>query len=229
MDEVLRVLCKMKRPELVAMAGEFHPPVSVGPKWNTRKIALAIRQRQKEDAGTNSAGSMSPALPGGKDAPAVPADQAAQPLPGFLDDKPGDEGSDKIDGRGGPRPGAGRPLGMTDEKAKVRNLPTIPNETVVKLLLMAGGMIAGKTGIAETVFTRQEAEELGLPVTQLQEYYFPDGIPEIAWAWVSLIVTIYSVADAKVKIVKAARAAAAVKELEPAKPADQKPEGPASA
>jgi hypothetical protein len=204
-DEALTQLFRMKRPQLVAMAAEFVPPVDIGDKWNTRKIALAIRTRQKADAGQKSAVLMPPASSGATEGPAV-SDQPAQPVPGFLEDTPADE----VDGRGGPRPGAGRPLGMTNEKAAVRNLPVLPNEAIVGLLLAGGKLIAARVGVEQAAFTQEEAEKLALPLTQLLEYYYPGGIPEIGWVWLSAIGAWYMIIDGKVRIIKAARAAAAV-------------------
>jgi hypothetical protein len=201
-DEVFSQLSKMKRSELVAMAAEFHPAVSVEPKWNTRRIAVAIRKRQKADAG-NTTATMPPASAPGKDATVAPAAQPAPPLPGFLVDSPGE--ADELPGsnRGGPRPGAGRPLGMTDDKAAVRNLPQIANATVKAICAGVFDAWAAKAGVPQLALSDEEAEALALPMTQLQEYYFPGMVEEITFVWVSAAAALYTCAMSRVKILRA--------------------------
>jgi len=52
-----------------------------------------------------------------------------------------------------------------------------------------------------------EADTLALPLTQLQDYYFPDAIPEIAWVWLSAAGAFVMIVDAKIRLIEAARAA----------------------
>jgi hypothetical protein len=110
------------------------------------------------------------------------------------------------DGRGGQRPGAGRPPGLTAVKAKVKNLPQQPNQTIKKGLESLFLLWANRVNVDGLRLSEAEADQLALPVTQLQEFYFPDGVPEIAWVWMSAAFCIVTITDAKIRLIKAARA-----------------------
>ena len=93
----------------------------------------------------------------------------------------------KIENRGGARPGAGRPEGLTAKKAKVKNLPQQPSTPIKHTVegLFAAWALSIK--IEDVELTEQEAFDESLSITQLQEYYFPGLVPEISEAWADFI------------------------------------------
>ena len=98
---------------------------------------------------------------------------------------------EKVERRGGARPGAGRPKGVTDDFAAVNRLPDKANKTLVPVLQIPFKTWAKATGVKEMEIDKKDAEELALPVTQLLEFYFPGRIPEIAWVWLCFTGTVY--------------------------------------
>jgi len=155
-----------------------------------------------------------------KSPPASPAPVASEPVkPEFekaietiatattqaADSTEGPEG--KTDGRGGARPGAGRPRGSTDEFAAVNRLPEKPNLTLVPIIRLPFDWWAESQQVPELALGKEEALDLALPVTQLLEYYFPGKIPEIAFVWLLMVGSIRNVLDPRLKIIKAKRQA----------------------
>lgn len=89
--------------------------------------------------------------------------------------------------RGGVREGAGRPLGLTDEKAKVKNLPQYPSTPIKHSLEGLFALWALAIKIEEVELTEEESFSWSLSLTQLQEFYYPGMVPEIAEAWASFV------------------------------------------
>ncbi len=104
-----------------------------------------------------------------------------------------DAGGDKPDGRGGARPGAGRPKGVTDDLALVNRLPDVANKTLIPIIQIPFELWSISTKQPKLALTKEEGEELALPVTQLLEFYFPGKIPEIAFVWLCLLGSTYNV------------------------------------
>src|SRR3989339_506321 len=104
-DKVYQQLRRLPKSQLMEIAGEFNPPVEVGKTSNRNMIAAAIRRRQIE-ANNHSVQGEQPNDLDVKDNnaefEAALQNETAEP---------------KKDGRGGARPGAGRPLGQTDDLA----------------------------------------------------------------------------------------------------------------
>ncbi len=132
-----------------------------------------------------------------------------EPKPGFEDalekvdaELRGEAGEQpKKDGRGGARPGAGRPRG-TDDLSRVNQLPEKANLTLVPILQIPFKGWAKGAEIPALELSKQEAEDLALPVTQLLEFYFPGKVPEIAWVWLMAVGTIFNVVDKRMDVVK---------------------------
>lgn len=186
-DDVLKQLEKMSKAELVLMASEFEQPVVLKRTWNKKQVASAIRKRQIKDQG-------------GK-----PTDDPNR-NPEFETACGGGESeSVTVEQRGGSRPGAGRPPGITDLKARIAKLPELPNLTIVKFLKTIFLMWSHSQKLPELALDDEDAESLALPYTQLQEYYFPNAIPEIVWVWLSAGVTTALVLETKISLVKIAR------------------------
>ena len=113
--------------------------------------------------------------------------------------------AEKKDGRGGYRPNAGRPPGMTDELSRINKLPDVANELIVDVLEIPFEFWAEMTKTPELELTKEEAHRLGLPVTQLMEYFFPGKIPLIAWAFLNLAVTAKKIMLKRFKILSGKR------------------------
>ena len=113
----------------------------------------------------------------------------------------------KKETRGGTRPGAGRPMGVGDDLAIVNRLPEKPNELICDCLELPFDFWADVNHIPELALTKEEAKRLGLPVTQLMEYYFPGKIPVVAWAWMNLGVSLVNVLKKRIKLLRQKKAA----------------------
>jgi len=114
--------------------------------------------------------------------------------------QPAGEGEEKVERRGGPRPGAGRPKGVTEDFAAVNRLPEKANETLVPVLRIPFAIWAKSTGVKELELNKDEAKDLALPVTQLLEFYFPGRIPEIAWVWLMFAGTTYRILEPRMDL-----------------------------
>ncbi len=202
MDAHKDALLKKPINQLRELAAVFDPPIELG-KIDTRKVIVKkILAREEQEA------SSSPKAGPDDIGPARPAfEQAAAEV----------VGGESTERRGGPRPGAGRPLGMTDEKAKARNLPQVSNATINKAIFLAGQAWAQSVEIPAVAFDEKETELLALPVTQIQERYFPGIIPEMGHAFVALLYGIHQLVITRlilIKEVQAARKAGRGKEVE---------------
>lgn len=111
----------------------------------------------------------------------------------------------KKENRGGPREGAGRPLGLTDEKAKVKNLPQYPSIPIKQGCQALFDLWSTAAKIEQLALSDDEADILSLPLTQLQEYYFPGILPEIAGTWIMLIFAVTRVVKPRIDIVNTVR------------------------
>jgi len=119
------------------------------------------------------------------------------------------EPEERVERRGGPRPGAGRPKGSTEEFAAVNRLPEKANATLVPVLQIPFATWAKAIGVKEMVLNKDEAKDLALPVTQLLEFYFPGSIPEIAWVWLMMLGTTYRILEPRLDLLAAKRKAIA--------------------
>ncbi len=201
-DKKLRTLQAMQRRTLVKLCKEFDPPVEYKTSWRGPQIAEAIYKRELYEL------NKPPEEQQGGDTPEKPDKPEGQrpKSEAFEEAVGGGQGFEPVkETRGGPRPGAGRPLGMTADKAVVKNLPQQPNETIVKTVEMIFSIWAHRVRVPEVAVTGDEARQLALPITQLQEHYWPGGIPEIAWVWIAAATAFYSVVDSRIRIIKAAR------------------------
>jgi len=111
----------------------------------------------------------------------------------------------KKEKRGGVREGGGRPLGLTDEKARVKNLPQYPSNPIKQGSQALFDLWASAAKIEELALSEDEADLLSLPITQLAEYYFPGMIPEIAGTWVMMIFAFTRVVQPRMKLIDEVR------------------------
>ena len=113
----------------------------------------------------------------------------------------------KKDNRGGLRPGAGRPQGVTDDLAAVNRLPEKANEALCAVIEMPFDLWSDLNKMPELALTKDEARKIGLPVTQLMEFYFPGKIPVIAWVWMSLLGSTANILKPRLKLLRQRKAA----------------------
>jgi len=106
----------------------------------------------------------------------------------------------KKDGRGGARPGAGRPKGITDELSIVNKLPEKANLQMVPVIQMPFRFWARRTGVPEMALSKEDAEEWALPIYQLLSIYFPGKIPEIAWIWLNFTGVTIRIMDSRLDL-----------------------------
>jgi hypothetical protein len=107
------------------------------------------------------------------------------------------------DGRGGARPGAGRPLGMTAERARMTHVTDIPHRLYTAGFRMLFAAWAEWVGTDKVELTEQEAIDIALPWSQLGEYLgWNDHVPE--WADIILcgLWTTYNTFKSKSKIAR---------------------------
>ncbi len=108
--------------------------------------------------------------------------------------------------RGGARPGAGRPKGMTEKKARMAHLPEQPHEMILLALSGAFELWASKSGVPEVALTKAEAVELALPLTRLGEYYgVTKWLPEELMLWLAPVWATHSILKVKRQIITEAK------------------------
>ena len=98
-------------------------------------------------------------------------------------------------------------MGMGDDLAAVNRLPEKPNEAICAVLEMPFDLWAELNKMPELALTKEEARKLGLPVTQLLEFYFPGKIPVIAWVWMSLVGATANIVKPRFKVLSQRKAA----------------------
>ena len=110
-----------------------------------------------------------------------------------------------VEKRGGVRPNAGKPLGMTDEKARVKNLPKVPSNSIKHGAVTLFLFWSKKANIEDLALTDEEADLWSLPATQLQENYFPGLIPEIMSIWIEFIYASIRIMESRFDLINEVR------------------------
>ena len=194
-------LRKKKIGELRKIAGRFEPPIELKPSWTRDKIAKLIFERRMDVAR-----GLSTSQEKGVSHPSVFAQEHKEQQPVNPEFEQAVKVAEPVEEkRGGVREGAGRPKGMTDEKAKVRHLPQVPSTPIKQGCWALFDFWASAAKIEELALSDDEAETLSLPITQLQEYYFPGILPEIAGTWVMLIFAVSRIVKPRVDMVNKVR------------------------
>lgn len=163
-------------------------------KKPVRTKKKAAEPKEKSSAGTG---------------PATPKNQLEEPKPEFEEtikdiagpesQQPAAEPGEKVERRGGARPGAGRPRG-TDDLSLVNRLPEKANVTLIPVLQIPFKTWATAVGVKELELNKDDAKDLALPVTQLLEFYFPGRIPEIAWVWLMMLGSTYRILEPRLEL-----------------------------
>lgn len=170
-DKILRTLQAMKPSELKAMAAKFDPPIETKKTWSGKKLARAIRKRQLiEEAKIKKVVDKIDKATHDKN----PEFEAALNVPDIPDEIPQET-------RGGKREGAGRPEGSTTEKMAIKKLGDIkiPNAAIKAMCVGTFTGWAWLTKVPQIRLNDEEANFLSLPLTKIQEYFWPGLVPEI--------------------------------------------------
>jgi hypothetical protein len=195
-DKHKQALAKMGLKQLREAALTFDPPIEL--KWNdTRpRIVKKIIEREQQESERKSDVETKPATSVKSN-----VNTEFEAAAAAVTEPP------KVDRRGGAGRGQGRPLGLTDEKAAVKNLPKQPNMAIRQGVYVLGQAWAASVKIPAVAFNDEETDLLALPLSQLQEFYFPGLIPEIAAVWVSLAYGIAKVVKVRVDLINEVRKA----------------------
>lgn len=78
----------------------------------------------------------------------------------------------KVDGRGGAREGAGRPIGQTDERARIERLLSL-EKADLGVLKFVQGLNLMLSRFSPVPFTKEQCESIALGVTLPLYYWFP--------------------------------------------------------
>jgi len=190
----IKALEAMKIEQLREAAASFDPPIKLAYNATRKRIINAIIEREDQAANMKSAinivGKMNEQRPANPD-----FEQAVSSAP--VEAPP--------ENRGGARPGAGRPAGLTDEKARVKNLPQYSSAPVRQACVSLFDWWATLTRVRDIALSSDEAEVIALPITQLQEYYFPGMIPEIAAVWIGFIYAATIVVKPRIELINELR------------------------
>lgn len=191
-----QALMGMPMSQLRELAAAFDPPIHLVAKESKARIVKKIIEREDREASSHAVSPPQGAGPG----------DVGPPRPDFEAAVKTSE-AEATERRGGPRKGAGRPLGMTDEKAAVKNLPKQPNMAIRQGVYVLGQAWAASVKIPAVAFDDDETDLIALPLSQLQEYYFPGLIPEIAAVWVSLAYGLAKVVKVRLDLIREVQAA----------------------
>lgn len=128
-----------------------------------------------------------------------------------LDEKensPANQGTEPVENRGGARPGAGRPLGMDAQRARMTHVSDCPHPAVLGVLNLLFDGWASAVGCPGVALTRDEAADLALPWTNVLEY---TGVADHIPVWIELAITCtwntVNVLKAKLRLAREAAAA----------------------
>jgi hypothetical protein len=190
-------LRKKKIGELRKIAGRFEPPIKLKPSWTRDKIIKLILQRrriEKAEPIFDITQQIKDEQDRAEQQPVNPEFEQAVKV-----EEP------KVEKRGGVREGAGRTKGLTDEKAKVKNLPQLSSTPIRQGCQSLFDLWASAAKIEQLALSEDEAEKLSLPITQLQEFYFPGILPEIAGTWIMLIFAVSRIVKPRIDMVNVVR------------------------
>lgn len=159
MDVVMQQLQNMERAELIDMAGEFNPPIAIKASWNKRTIANQIRKRQIKDNPQQAA---------------EPKQVKSEGFDDAVNELTNDDEPETLDGRGGPRPNAGRPEGSTDKELAL-TLETA-DENVRELIRTIAGFVD-----STVEFSNEELDIVAVPYSKIYRYYVPTVVRNSIW------------------------------------------------
>jgi hypothetical protein len=180
--KVLDQLKRMKKDDLVKMADEL----GVKGITHSNRLDLAkkilLKQKQNE-LNQESEPVIVPELEGPQRKPEFEALIGEEPSE--MPEVGPELSQEPKDGRGGYREGAGRPPGLTDEKARAQRV--LKNEVPDPAIEFVVECIFGLTGEGKPKKIVPTTKMIALPVTNLLSYYFPNlHISPVLQSWFDL-------------------------------------------
>jgi len=116
----------------------------------------------------------------------------------------------KKENRGGLRPGAGRPMGVSDDMAEINRLPEVPHSSIKILVEIPFELWAAVNGMPELALSKEEARTVSLSITRLAEYYCPGITKGIMFEWLALGGLITGVTKSRLEKIQQRKAAGKV-------------------
>lgn len=173
-------LKKLRRPVLVEMAERLGIKVSV--RWTRPTLAKKIIEKQKLDELYQEPDSGPEPEPEGPKRKPVFEDLATEGTQEVTA-----ESQEPKDGRGGYREGAGRTLGLTDEKARVQRV--LKNKVPDPVVQFVVECLFGLTGEPKKKVVEPNTDMIAVPATNLIAYYFPDlHVSPVLQVWFDLVI-----------------------------------------
>lgn len=208
----LEQLRKKTKPDLTKMAKKLR--IKVSPQWNRTKLATKILEKQSLDELK-------------EDSPVQQESESdkSKRKPDFetlVTESPEiapDSLQDEEQGPGGVREGAGRPPGLTDEKARVqRILKNQVPEPAVQFVVECIFNLSGEPKKAVEPTT----DMVAVPVTNLIAYYFPNvNLSPLLHVWFDLGIGVKNLVVSRVQAMKVKAAEAQPESPESAEPGDE--------
>lgn len=189
----LEQLLKNSKPVLVKMAKRLRIQVRVG--WNKTTLAKKILEKQKLDELEDS-----PVQPGpdpGESKRKPDFETLATEGPAQAPDSPQLD----TEGPGGVREGAGRPPGLTDEKARVQKI--LKNQVPDPVVEFAVECAFNLSGEPKKKSVEPTTEMIAVPVTNLMHYYFPNlNLSPLLQVWFDLGIGVKNLVVSRVQAMK---------------------------
>ena len=177
----------MKQLQAVIRAERFDIVVNKSKtKAAVAKEILAAYVSRDVDAATAAAKTENAKEPTRPVNPALENPAPAVSGQGGSDDLPANQETEPIENRGGAREGAGRPKGMTADRARMAQLSECPHPVVLAAIELLFDAWASGVGCPDVALTKDEARDLALPWTNALEYM---GLAQKIPVWAELFIT----------------------------------------
>jgi len=210
----LEQLQKNSRPVLVKMAKRLHIKVPKSRSWTKEILARKILEKQKLDELADMPVQPGPDPDESKRKPdfetLATEDPAIAPDSPHLDEQ----------GPGGYREGAGKPPGLTDEKARVQRI--LKNQVPDPVVQFAVECAFNLSGEPKKKAVEPTTEMIAVPVTNLMHYYFPNlNLSPLLQVWFDLGIGVKNLVVSRVQAMKVKAAEAPPESPESAEPGDE--------
>jgi len=199
----LQELLPLRKPALVAIGRQMDPPLKLHKSHNKEKCReLILGEQAKRQAVKDLANPTEPEQTDNALQPANPALEAK--LTGSGPDNPSPLPS--MAKRGGKREDAGRPKGMTDDRARAKRATenATPNPAIQATLEALFDGWSDRVKCKGLKLTKQEAFDLALPYTNMAIYFDVEKyIPDWYLLGVTMIWNTKAIIGCKIEILKA--------------------------
>ncbi len=210
----LEQLQKNSRPVLVKMAKKLHIKVPKSRSWTKEILARKILEKQKLDELADVPVQPEPKSDESKRKPDF-EDLATEGPAEALDSPQLDK-----EGPGGEREGAGKPPGLTDEKARVQRI--LKNQVPDPVVQFAVECAFNLSGEPKKKSVEPTTEMIAVPVTNLINYYFPNlNLSPLLQVWFDLGLGVKNLVVSRVQAMKVKAAEAQPESPESAETGDE--------